>query len=424
MKRLNYILFTFIIFLGFNLSVNAGGGSLSVSNSNVTVGSSFTASANLYSVAAWNVKISASGPVSGCSLSAADSSTSATNVSKTISVKCRATGTGNITVSLSGDVTSADGNNTSISGTKTVNVTNANNTTKKEVFLKSLSVDGYEISPSFDETTLEYSLSLNSDVTKIKINAEASIEGASIEGIGEKEVSKGDNKFEIVVKKDNSSKIYVLNVNVDENPVNVKVNGKSYSVIKKKEEMPELTIEHEDLTLTINDIEVSAYRIDKINYVLLGLKDSKGTIKLYRFQSFKNDNKKFIYTPFIYFEDGKNQIVYLDMPKSKIPENYKKYKIKINDEEVFVYKLSKDSKYSLLYGINAQTGKKNIYKYEKSENTFQIYDQKEINYYKNIIKEFEIIIFIFLVTAIIIMFIKLIQIISYKKKRKRRRLNK
>ena len=42
-----------------------------------------------------------------------------------------------------------------------------------------------------------------------------------------------------------------------------------------------------------------------------------------------------------------------------------------------VYKLSKDSKYSLIYGINVETGKENVYKYDKNENTLQIFEREE-----------------------------------------------
>lgn len=458
MKKFNYIIFTFIVFIGFSMGASAANSSLSVSSSSVVVGSSFTASANLSGVAAWNVRISASGPVSGCSTSAADSSANAENVSKTISVTCKATGTGNITVSLSGDVTSADGINSNVSGMRTVSVSNANsnnsnnnnpstyksnssrnnsksnsstqsantaNTAENvkqeentDVSLKSLSIDGYNLTPTFDSAVTEYSLLLNSDVSKINIIAEASKGDAIITGAGEKEVKTGENKFEIVVTSNNVSKTYILTVTVDEKPLTVKVNGKSYNIIKDKEKMPELLIEHEDLTLTINDTEVPAYRIDKINYVLLALQDSKGNIKLFRFQSFKNDNKKFIYTPFIYFENGKNIIVYLEMPKSKVPDNYKKYKIKINDENIEAYKKQKDSKYALIYGINIQDGKKNVYKYEQTEQTFQIYDKNEIMALEDTVTTFEIIIFMFIIVAFVIVLIKFIQIISYRKKRK------
>lgn len=427
MKKLNYIIFTFIVFIGFSMGASAGGASLSVSSSSVTVGKSFTANANLSGVAAWNIKISASGPVSGCNTSAADSSANADNISKTVSVTCKATGTGNITISLSGDVTSADGTNNNVSGTRTVSVSNAvsnNENTKQskqesvDVSLKSLSVEGYDLTPTFDPSVTEYTLLLSNDVSKIKINAEASNGNVNINGTGEKEVKTGENKFEITTSSKGITKTYTLTVTVDEKPVTVKVNGKSYNIIKDKEKMPELLVEHEDITLTINDTEVPAYRIDKINYVLLALQDSKGNIKLYRFQSFKNNNKKFIYTPFIYFETGKSQIVYLKMPESKVPDNYKKYQIKINDISVDVYKKQKDNAYALIYGINIQNGKKNIYKYEQTEQTLQLYDKNEIKEFEDTITTFEIIIFMFIAVALIIILIKFIQIMSYRKKRK------
>ena len=106
------------------------------------------------------------------------------------------------------------------------------------------------------------------------------------------------------------------------------------------------------------------------------------------------------------------------MPKSKVPDNYKKYQIKINDISVDVYKKQKDNAYALIYGINIQNGKKNIYKYEQTEQTLQLYDKNEIKEFEDTITTFEIIIFMFIAVALIIILIKFIQIMSYRKKRK------
>ena len=61
--------------------------------------------------------------------------------------------------------------------------------------LKDLSVEGYSISPSFDKNTLEYTVNLESNVEKIKINATKEDGYASVSGVGEKDVQEGDNKF-------------------------------------------------------------------------------------------------------------------------------------------------------------------------------------------------------------------------------------
>ena len=124
MKRFKILFMLLISVALFNTSnVYAAGASLSVSTSQVYVGDSFTASIYVSASAAWNVHLTASGPVKNCSISQADSTANALNANKTFSATCTSTGIGTITLSLSGDVTSADdGLAVKVGGTKTVNV--------------------------------------------------------------------------------------------------------------------------------------------------------------------------------------------------------------------------------------------------------------------------------------------------------------
>ena len=187
-------------------------------------------------------------------------------------------------------------------------------------------------------------------------------------------------------------KTYKLNIIVDTKPITVKINGKEYTIVKNKENLPELKLQHEEITLTIDDQEIPAYRIDSLNIVLVGLKDSKGNIKLYKFDSYKDSNKSFKYLLFRQFNFPEKSIIYLNFPNKLIPKGYKQYKEKINGNLVKVYKINKNSKYCLFYGINAETGKKNIYRYDSKEKTIQIYTnediktiQKQVNEYSTII---------------------------------------
>ena len=66
----------------------------------------------------------------------------------------------------------------------------------------------------------------------------------------------------------------------------------------------------------------------------------------------------------------------------KIPTNYTKTSITINETKLDAYKTSGDKKV-LLYGLNIETGKKNYYTYDKEEKTLQIFD---IDKYEDSIK--------------------------------------
>lgn len=400
-----YLIFTLLLFTAFVSRVSAGG-SISTNTSSVYSGDSFTITASINGSATWNVNVGSSGPVSGCTIRQAGYTDDLSETSKTWSATCNTNGTGTVTITLSGTITNGDGVTTPISGSRTVQVvdrpsnsgsssssSNSNNSsnnnssnntvTKKDTKssnnnLKELSITDYKISPEFDKSKTEYTLTVPNEVNKITINATKEHDKASISGDGEKELKEGENKFEIVVTAENGSKkTYKITVIVDSKPIIVKIDKKEYTIVKNKEDLPELEIEHEDMTLTIEEQEIPAFRIDKINYVLVGLKDSEGNINLYKFDSFKNDEKEPEYRLFKYLKSSGILFVRLDFPKNKIPKNYKKYTETINEEKVEVYKLSKNSKYSLIYGLNLETNKENIYRYDKEENTLQIFEREE-----------------------------------------------
>ena len=125
MKKIKLILTGILSFLIVILNVNAASASLSVSSSSIYSGESFTAYVNMNGAAAWNLHVAASGPVSGCKLDIADATLDALDTSKSFPVTCTSTGVGTITLTLSGDVTSAiDGNAVNVSGSASVTVTN------------------------------------------------------------------------------------------------------------------------------------------------------------------------------------------------------------------------------------------------------------------------------------------------------------
>lgn len=395
MKNIKYILFSITLLLIFNNRVSAASGSLSVSAGQIYVGDSFTTTVSLSGVATWNVHVNATGPVKGgCSINDADSS--GTNTSKQYSVKCTSTGTGTITVTLTGGIGGQnDDVETRISGSKSISViarpsgggvtpSRTTPTTPKRTEptkssntkLEEFGVKGYSISPEFSNDNNNYSLTVPFDTTNISIYTSRTSDKQKVSGNGDKEVKTGDNKFEVVVTAEDGTKRTInLNVNVDTKPITIKLDGKDYTVIKKKEELPNLDIPHEDMPLTIQEQDVSAYRIDKIGYILIGLKNNEGKVQLYKFDSYKNNEKEPTYELFNYLKIKDMNLVILEFPTKKIPDGYKKYTEKIGDIEYTVYKLDKDSKYGLIYATNAETGKTNIYKYEKSENTIQIYEK-------------------------------------------------
>ena len=233
MKKCKVILTTIIIalILSFNKDVYAASGYLSVSSGNVYVGDSFTVSAVISGSAAWNVHVTASGPVSGCNINQADATGDGHDTSKTFTATCTATSTGTISISISGDVTSeSDGNAVYLSGTRTVNVTqkpapsptptptptptpsptpSQDDKDKKSSNnnIKEISVDGYKLTKVDDNN---YTLSVPNDVTKIKVKATAEDSKAKVTGTGEHNLNVGENNIEIKITAENNTERKII----------------------------------------------------------------------------------------------------------------------------------------------------------------------------------------------------------------------
>lgn len=362
-KLISLIIFAFA-FCTLNVFA-AGSASLSVSKGSIENGSSVSASVSIKNAAAWNITITSAGSTSGCTQKFVGDSGTGENTSKTFSVTCKSTSTGIISFTMSGDITSSDGANSKISGSKQVNVVVPREKSKNNK-LSSLSVEGYEISPKFDANTNEYSVVVPSTVEKINIIAKKADGYAKLDGVGEKNVIEGANSFEIVVTSETGvANTYKLVVNVeDQNPIEVNVDGKKYTVVKvaKDLEKPEL---FDDTTIKINDFDIPAFVNEVSKYTLVGLKDESGKISLFVYKDGK-------YNEFNEFKSDSLSIIFMDM--KDIPKGYKKTSVKINEESVVAYKVSGDSKL-LLYGINLATGKKNYYTYDSKEKTLQIFDK-------------------------------------------------
>ena len=240
----------------------------------------------------------------------------------------------------------------------------------KDNNLKALSVEGYEITPVFNKDTLEYSVNVPEGTTSINIIATKNDNTATITGDGVKEVSMGTNAFEIVVKAQNGAeKVYKLTVNViDENPIEVTIDNKKYTLIKYSAGVT-CPSGYETTTKMIESIEIPACYNQTIKYTLVGLKDSEGKIYLARY---KNNNYE------LYSELSSNTLIIIPLKSTKEIKGYEKMNIMINDQEVNAYKFSKDSNFSIIYGLNIATGKKDYYLYDEENKTFTKYDDEYV----------------------------------------------
>lgn len=402
MKKIKYLIIT-LLALSFNISsAYASSATLSTNASTIENGRSVTATLTLRNVAAWNVEIASGGSTSGCTKKFVGDTGDGKNATKTFTVTCKATSIGRINFFISGDVSSADGTNKKISGSRNVTVVKPREKSTNNK-LSSLSVKGYELSPAFDSNTNSYAVSIPSTIKTITIEASKADRYASIEGVGEKEVSSGINNFDVVVTSETGvSNIYKIVVNVEDlDPINVTINDKQYTVVKEKENLvkPEL---FEDTTVTIGEYEIPAFTSEVTNLTLVGLKDEVGKISLYLYD---NDN----YKPFNEMLTTRLNVMFLNM-ETPI-ENFTKTTININGESIIAYK---NDFLTIVKALNLANGKEELYTYDEDEKTLQLFNEKAFQELLVINQDIYIIIYI-LSAAIVVLL--LISILLYKKSR-------
>ena len=368
MKNILKLLFTFVISFITLSSVKAASISISSSVSSATVGSSVIITVRGNDLAGKFSLTSSNGSV----LSGGASSFWMENGSVSYTFKANSAGTATVTLST---LDASDFNGNAFSGSKSVTVTVKNKQVivlSSDSSLSSLGVENATLSPEFTSGNKEYSVSLEPDTTSINILATANHGGASISGAGTREVTDGDNRLEIIVTAENgTTSTYIINANVKEyDPIEVKMDNQSYTVVRKKTSLTPPN-NYQETTVKINDTEVPAFHSDVTGYTLVALKDSEGNQNFYVYENNK-------YT--LYKEYGFHGITLypMELKEKDIPLNYKKATISYNDSEIVAYKIKKSSKYALIYGMNVETGIKNIYMYDAKEDTIQIYNDEEI----------------------------------------------
>lgn len=385
----------------FQLRVSAGDVIIVTNNRNPSVGSNV-----VVTVKAPNVAGNFSVTSSNQSVLSGGSSNSWIEGSVTYTFVAKAAGTATITVKPI-DAADYDGNVFSAVKSVTITVGNKTTSTKKELSsdntLSSLSIDGVNLEPAFDKNTTSYNVNLEAGVTKINVKATPNDKSAKVTGIGEIEVSEGNNNIEVVVTAENgSTKTYTITANVKEyDPINVKVENSKYTVVRNIKNVTAPN-GYEETKIKIKGEEVPAFKNKTTGYTLVLLKDDKGNQNFYIYK-----DKKYI----LYKEYTFNKIILYPMELKKVPKGYKKTKITFNDDKIIAYKKNKKSNYALIYGMNVETGKKHIYMYDKEEDTLQIYNDElndvsdeKIEQYKMLIAGLSgLSVLLFLILIIVIM---------------------
>ncbi len=292
MKKYLQICILFLITFTFGVTgAKAGSLSISASSTNVIKGGSVIIRIKASEVAG-KVSLSSSNP---SVLSGGISSVWVENDTQTYTFKANENGSATVTLSAI-DVSDSNGNAYTASKSVTINVyTPAPVILSSNNNLSSLGVEGKELTPGFAQGTLEYSVEMDPETTKVNLTGSVADSSASVSGLGERDVTDGDNRLEVIVTAQNgTTKTYVVNVKVKEyNPINVDINSKNLTVIRKKGQI-EAPANYNETTLKICDEEVNAFHSDITGYTLVGLKDEEGNANLYIYE----DGKYMLYNEY------------------------------------------------------------------------------------------------------------------------------
>ena len=292
------------------------------------------------------------------------------STSQTLKFKAKKTGAATVSIAMGNKENNINSNSQEVSFskvTKTITVKEKTIVTySSNNNLKGLSIEGATISPAFNKNTLEYNVELPANTTEINVIAQAEDSKAKISGAGKVNVSEGLNKLTIKVTAENgNNKSYVINATVKElEPIEVTVNGETFTVVRKKDQLPKASSSYEETTVKINNEEVPALKSEITKYNLIALKDTEGTIDLYIYDETNNS-----YTLYKELSFNKLTIVPVEDKSITIPKEYKSSKKTINGHSVTVY--TYNNSYPIFIGLNVETGKKALYSYDEEENTVQ-----------------------------------------------------
>ncbi len=279
--------------------------------------------------------------------------------------------------------------------------------------LASLGVEGFTLTPEFNANTLEYSVIVPEDTKNVNITGTVQDKKASITGVGVQQVNQGNNKFLVTVKAENGSeKTYTINVDVkDENPIEVTVGDKKYTVVKIKENLPIASL-YNEYSIKINEFDIPAYKNDYTGLVLVGLKDAEGNISLFIYDDENNSYKE-------YNELKSSQITIYPLKPEENVEGYKKGNVKIQDIDVEGFYLNEDSDFFVIYGVNVETGDKGFYMYDKKMQTLIKYNDELSSLLSEKIKLYTYIIIGFISLSVVMLIIIIVLVCKKGKKKKR-----
>lgn len=392
LKTLSLFAFAFMLNVVGMITVNAASGSVSVrsSSSKVVVGNNVTVTVTVSSTSAigsWDCTLSydsskltfVSSTASGQRMVGYGDG-SKRSASYTFTFRAKASGTASVYISAASilDWTTEQEIGVTRGSTSISVITqeqlqasySSNNN------LASLSIDNATLSPAFNASTTSYTVELEPNTTSIKVNATAADSKSSISGAGIVNVVDGSNTINVVVTAENGkSKTYTINATVKElAPIEVKADGKSYT-IARKEGSYQAPTSFEKTSIKIGNEDVLAYVNKKIGCTVVGLKDDKGQIGIYIY-----DSKTKKYSLYKNITVGSTNIYLKDLTdQAEVPAGYERTSLKIDSTTLSAWNYDGGESFFLIYGVNTESGEETFYLYDKDRATIQRFYGDQVN---------------------------------------------
>lgn len=431
MKKIKILLVALVCTLLIPSMVSAASGSISVSgSSSAVVGNKVTVTVTLSSstsIGSWQMALNydksylqlvSSTAEAGGTTMAASSASGVKSKSYTFVFKTLKTGSTRVSVSsylayafsdLSEISLTSSSKNISIITQEQLEASYSKNNNLKDLTV-TVGEEVYEISPEFDADTLEYQVTVPTGTTSVTVDATRADSTASVDGDGEIEVTEGLNTIPIVVTAQNGEeKTYTLTINVeDQNPINVKVDGTDYTVVKSDTLLTAPTTFMQS-SVEIDGFDIPAFVNDVIDYTLVGLKDSEGNISLYRYEDGE-------YT--LYNELSSKSYTLVPVPFTE-ELDYLKTTVEINGVTMDAYRYDEDSPLVIINALDLETGKEDFYLYDPASGAAVLFDDSFIKNANQTIEYYTYVIIAFGGALFLMLILIFVLLHSTKKKQKK-----
>ena len=182
MKKVKYLMFAVILFVSLIGTSYAASLGVSASTRNVVVGNTISVTVSASGAAGWEYCLNYDSSVFRLTSAGSDTGGACVKTGSTligyskVTFKFKAIKSGTGTFSLRDAVMYGDDGNPLASSKGSVSVTARTQAEIQASYsanadLKSLGVDGFEITPAFNKNTLEYALTVENNVTSVNVSA-------------------------------------------------------------------------------------------------------------------------------------------------------------------------------------------------------------------------------------------------------------